>query len=188
GCGMGWLAARLAALGLETFAIDIVLDEVLGLKAAGAYLESGVYFERVQGELDRPPFRGGSMDLVICNASFHYAPDPDAVVDQADRVLRPGGAFVILNSPVHEDPRSAARAERDFRKHLLGLGADPDMVAGYSHLVRKELEDRLRRRFPSVHELPFDPGLLFRWTRTIKGLVLRMELASFPILVATKAG
>lgn len=186
GCGVGWLAAHLAARGLEVFAADIVLDDVLGLGAARAYLERGIPFERIWAELDRIPARDDVFGAVICNASLHYASDPSVVADEAARVLQPRAVFIVMNSPVHRDPASAQRAERDFRRHLEGLGAPADVVAAYRHFVLRDLEELLRARFQKVQLVPFDPGRMFRWIRAIKGLGLRMELATFPILVATK--
>jgi SAM-dependent methyltransferase/uncharacterized protein YbaR (Trm112 family) len=186
GCGTGWLAAGLASAGFETYAVDIVLDDVLGLGAARVYLDEGPPFERVWGELDRPPFRDASMDVVVCNASFHYASSPSVVVDEAARVLRPGGSLFIMNSPVHRDPASAARAQKDFRAHLRTLGAPRELAEAYRHAVRDDLEGQLRVRFSSVREVPFDPGRMFRWSRRLKGRLLRMELATFPIFLATK--
>ncbi len=185
GCGVGWLAYRLALGGRETYAVDIVRDDRLGLAAAEVYLRTGQYFERICAEIDRLPFLSGSIDAVICNASLHYATQVQEVVSEAARVLRPGGVFVVMNSPVYLDEESAKRAERDFRDHLGRLGANVDVVSSYNHFTRQQLETALSNSFGRVLEAPFDPGKMFRWTRRVKGIVLGMELASFPILYAT---
>ncbi len=188
GCGMGWLAYHLARRGLQVYALDAVVDDVLGLQAAGEYLRHGVSFERVQGEITSPPFLNGVLDMVIYNASLHYAPSASDALSEAARILRPGGIAVVMNSPVHEDADSAARAEADFRDHLQGLGASDALVRTYHHFVRRDLVSAIEGQIGPVQELPYDPGIGFRWMRRAKGIALRMELARFPILWARSRG
>lgn len=188
GAGIGWLSYRLAERGYESYAVDAILDDVLGLGAAGVYLRRGPHFERVWGELERPPFQRDSLDAVICNASLHYTPAIMETLGQIQRILRPGGTLIVLNSPVHEDKGDAARAEADFRSHLRRLGAGESVTSRVHHFVRPELEEGLRTAVGPVQNAPFDPGRAFRLTRRLKGLVLGMELATFPLLTATKPG
>lgn len=187
GAGVGWLARHLAEDGYTVYAVDVMMDEALGLGAAGTYLEDGAPLLRVRGEMERPPLRDHTMDVVISNASLHYASDLERVLNEVGRVLAPEGYFVIMNSPVHSDAGSAGRAQRDFRSHLDGLGAPHAVTTRYRHFVRKELVDALERLLGPVQEVEFDPGLAFRLVRVAKGVILRMEVASFPILVSRKA-
>lgn len=187
GSGVSWLSHNLAGRGHEVFAIDLLLDEVLGLGAADVYLRLGPYFERIWGEIDRPPLRDESVDAVICNASLHYARDLRETLSEIGRVLRPGGLFVVMNSPIHGDADSAQRAQSDFRNRLHRLGASKEVSSAYRHFSRDDLEAAIRATVGPVSEQEFDPGRSFRWIRRLKGIVLRMELASFPILYATKS-
>jgi len=186
GCGVGWLTNRLARRGYEAFAVDIVQDNALGLLAADVYLRAGSVFERVWGELERPPFQDRTFDAVICNASLHYAASLEVALGEVNRVLRPGGIFVVMNSPVHNEAQSAERAERSFRRRLSMLGASESLVSRYHHLVRSRLEGALTAAIGPPRHQRFDPGASFRWIRRAKGVLLRMELASFPILWAQK--
>ena len=188
GAGMGWLSRYLAQRDREVYALDAVLDDVLGLEAATVYLGNGPYFERVWGEMERPPFRDGSLDAVVCNASLHYAKDLGQTLAEVGRILAPGGSLILLNSPVHRDATSARRAEAGFQAHLLALGADQTVAERYHHFVRSELEGALTEAFGHVVEMPFDPGQGFRSVRWLKGIALRLELASFPIFISTIEG
>lgn len=186
GAGVGWLSYQLARLGGTVFATDLLLDKLLGLGAASLYVESGTFFERVRGDLERPPFRDRSADIVICNASLHYARNLEATLSEISRILVPGGLFMIMNSPVHRDVTSAARAEGDFRSHLERLGANAEVTSNYHHLVRETLESEIRSAVGPVGEVRFGTGRLFQSTRFVKSTVLRMELAGFPLIYARK--
>src|SRR2546426_2815064 len=186
GCGVGWLTNRLARRGYAAFAVDIVQDNALGLRAANVYLRAGSVFERVWGELERPPFQAGTFDAVICNASLHYAPSLELTLAGVNRVLRPGGVFVVMNSPVHNEAQSAERAERSFRSQLSRLGASEYLVSGYHHFVQSRLEAALAATIGPPRNQRFDPGRGFRLSRRAKGILLGMELASFPIIWAQK--
>jgi len=186
GCGVGWLSYHLARKGCQVYAVDAILDEVLGLGAADAYLRAGVYFERIWGEIERPPFQDASFDAVVCNASLHYVDSVRNALAEISRILAPNGAFVLMNSPVHHDLRSARGAERGARARLARLGATPEVAAAYHHFTFDELRDAFELAFGHLNEHPWDPGFTFRLIRRLKGLALRMELAEFPILWASK--
>lgn len=187
GCGVGWLSYRLAQRGYDVYAIDVVSDDVLGLGAAGVYVRSGVYFERIWGELERPPLAASSVDAVVCNASLHYAKDLQHTLVEVKNMLRPGGLLVAMNSPVYTDAESAERALADFQGRLRDLGASQEVVSNYHHFTRDSLVRAIASEVGPVTEERFDPGRGFRWSRRAKGAVLRMELASFPLLYARRA-
>jgi len=188
GAGVGWLAYHLARLGAVVFAADLVLDNALGLEAASQYIKSGVFFERVWGDLENPPFLQRSADIVVCNASLHYVRDLAATLSEISRILAPGGLFIVMNSPVHRDESSSARAQADFRDRLRRLGASEEVASSYHHLVRRTLESQVRATIGPLSEVRFSPGRLFQLKRLAKATLLRMELASFPLLYARKPG
>lgn len=186
GSGVGWLSHRLAERGHDVYAVDALTDSALGLGAAAVYLKSGRYFERIRATMERPPFHAGAVDVVVCNASLHYASDLEAVISALARVLRDEGRLVIMGSPVHSDERSARRAERNMREHLVSLGADVSVPSAYHHFTRTELLGRLTTLVGPTDEIPFEPGIGFRGLRWAKGVGLGMELARFPLLEARK--
>ena len=186
GCGFGWLSHILAGRGHEVYAIDLVLDEVLGLAAADVYMRAGTGFERVWGEIEHPPLRDQSVDAIICNASLHYALDLRGTLFEIERVLRPGGFLIVMNSPVHANLDSAQRAQSDFRKRLQRFGAAEEISSSYHHFFRDDLESTIRDVIGPVFEERFDLGRSFRLVRSLKGMAFRMQLASFPLLYAPK--
>jgi SAM-dependent methyltransferase len=58
-------------------------------------------YRLAQASAPYPPFAPASFDLVFCTHAFHHFPDKPQVVQAAYRLLRPGGAFAIVNF----DPR-----------------------------------------------------------------------------------
>jgi len=99
-------------------------------------------------------------------------------------VLRSEGVFVIMNTPVHRDPESANRASGHFRNRMRRLGARGGLLNGLQHFVASELESRLRDCFGKVQRHEPRDAFWFNNTRALKGAILRMELASFPIYEA----
>lgn len=186
GAGTGWLSYRLAQRGFRCYATDIVDDERIGLGALPRYAVSPKLIERALASLRHWPFHDESLDVAICNASLHYLADVEPAVAEAQRVLKRGGVFVIMNEPIHADATSAESASSSFRSRLRRLGGTGALVDGYSHLVASELEGVLRPRFRSVTKHTPRYGYPFRASRWAKGLVLRMELASFPLYEAIK--
>jgi len=185
GAGTGWLSYRLAEAGFRCYATDLVSDPDVGLGAAAAY-DARRGFERAIASLSRWPFRTGSVDVAVCNASLHYLPDIRPAVSEAARVLRREGVFVVMNDPVNRDQKSAERASSDFRDRLGSAGAHGSLVDGHRHFVATDLETSLRAEFPRLQRHDPDYGLGFRATRALKQVLLRMELASFPIYVARR--
>src|SRR3712207_3931822 len=59
---------------------------------------------KIYGDLGRLPVRTSSVDVVTANMVIEHLSDPDAVLREIGRVLRPGGRFVFhtpnYNSPV----------------------------------------------------------------------------------------
>lgn len=99
GCGPGDLVLEMAHLapGLHITGIDLA-PEMLAQAAARAE-ESGVG-DRVAfrlGDAQQIPFPDRSLDLVISTLSLHHWSAPVAALDEIARVLRPGGAFMILD-------------------------------------------------------------------------------------------
>jgi SAM-dependent methyltransferase len=130
GSGVGWLAYRLALRGHEVAAVD-VLDDDFGL---GVHRHYGCRFVSVHAEFDRLPFAGGTADVVIYNASFHYAADPVGTLGEALRVLARGGRLVIMDSPLYRQRASGAAMVRerteDFARKY-GLRPVPDASEGF---------------------------------------------------------
>lgn len=116
GAGCGWLAARLAAAGWSAAAVDITVDGGDGLATARWHPEELLL---IRAEMDRLPFGSSSLDLVVFNASLHYAPNVVDTLGEAVRVAKPGGLIVVMDSPVFEDPAAGEAMVSEFAAALV---------------------------------------------------------------------
>jgi ubiquinone/menaquinone biosynthesis C-methylase UbiE len=101
GAGNCWMSYRLALRGHWVIATDILSDPLDGL-AAGSHYQPHVTFSRINAEFDDLPIAPASLDLIIYNASVHYSTDYHRTLAEARRCLRPGGSFVIIDSPIYK--------------------------------------------------------------------------------------
>jgi SAM-dependent methyltransferase len=115
GAGSGWLSHRLTCLGHSAVAVDRLDDEADGLGACRHY---PVVFPVVQADFDALPFEASQFDVAVMNASLHYAPDPSATLMEVRRTVAPGGALVVLDSPIFVDDRDGRAMVEDQDRAL----------------------------------------------------------------------
>jgi SAM-dependent methyltransferase len=54
-----------------------------------------------QGDMEQPPIRPGSVDVVILSQALHHAVHPPRALEAAWKILRPGGTVLILDLVEH---------------------------------------------------------------------------------------
>ena len=118
GAGNCWMSFRLALLGYGMVAVDLLTNENDGLGAAEHFHKHlPIPISRFQAEAAHLPFRDGQFDVIIFNASFHYAEDYEAVLSEALRCLKPGGRLIALGPNI----RYTGNAYWDFCDHYIAL-------------------------------------------------------------------
>jgi SAM-dependent methyltransferase len=166
GAGNGWLSWRVAQRGHSALAVDLRDDDVDGLGAARAFTENApACMERCVASFERLPLRDECCDLVVFNASLHYAIDLDIAMSEARRVLRDGGRLAIIDSPFYaRDEQGAEMVEEKRRaaQSRFGVRAAALMALSFvEYLTRERLESaspamrwtRHRVRYPLWYEL-----------------------------------
>ena len=92
GCGSGELARHLAGIGYQVTGCDIA-PEMLR-QAQQADRAQGVRWIRLDPDWRKLPFASGGLDGVIAASVLEYVADPQAVLRECARVLRPGGTLL----------------------------------------------------------------------------------------------
>ncbi|HEX7588756.1 MAG TPA: class I SAM-dependent methyltransferase, partial [Anaerolineae bacterium] len=103
GAGNGWLANRLTQAGHSVAALDLSDDGLDGLGAAKHYASA---FKLYQAMFDALPFADSQFDMVVFNASLHYATNLSRTFWESLRVLTPTGTLVVMDSPLYRNPGS----------------------------------------------------------------------------------
>jgi ubiquinone/menaquinone biosynthesis C-methylase UbiE len=60
------------------------------------------------------PLADASVDVVISNGVIDLVPDKDAVFDEIERVLRPGGRLQLADVVIHQEVSADARERIDL--------------------------------------------------------------------------
>jgi ubiquinone/menaquinone biosynthesis C-methylase UbiE len=157
GCGTG-AAVRAAAEVVErAVGVDLSPKMLAAARRRAAGLP-GVEF--VEGDSENLPFADGEFSAVLCTASLHHYPHPEAAAREIARVLRPGGRVVI------------------------GDGTSDAVVMKVADFLCRKLEAGHVRfhRVEELRRLLEDAGLVRTEARSIWGGVYGLALAVRPAL------
>lgn len=99
GCGTGQVAAALAPFVTRVIAVDRSGEM---LQAARRRLRGAGNVDVRRGELEALPIADGELDAATLLLVLHHLPDPAAALNEAGRVLRPGGRLLIADMLPHD--------------------------------------------------------------------------------------
>lgn len=190
GAGSAWLASRLADMGHAVAALDVSVDDAdgLGARARCTPLSAADSVLLLEAAFDRLPIADAQADLVVFNASLHYARDCAVPLGEALRVLRPDGRVVVMDSPVYRDPRSGAAMVREREEALeraFGFRSDALGSEGYFTVRRlEEMASALAIRWRWLAPTPIWRSLAARLRAWLRG---RREPATLFVLVGRPA-
>ena len=128
GVGTGRIGVPLVQAGIDLTGLD------LSMPMLGKLREKNPSLPVVQGDATRMPWRDGTFDRVLAVHVLHLVPSWRELFDDVERVLVPGGAFIVNDTEEFGDIwseittrfRDAAGMETDFPGTT-----DLDEVAGY---------------------------------------------------------
>ncbi len=105
------LSARRVGPTGKAYGLDMT-DEMISL-ARENQLKAGVEnVEFLKGEIENIPLPEGSVDVIISNCVINLSADKDRVLEEAFRVLKPGGRFAVSDIVVRGD------VPPEIRKHM----------------------------------------------------------------------
>lgn len=158
GCGLGGPAMRLAdRLGCQIVGVDLVASNV---EAATERVAAAGLADRVsvrQGDALDLPFEDRAFDVVWSQDAWCHVPDKAALVQEAARMVRPGGCVAFADwvetAPMQEGQRDAV---------LDALSAPNfETMDGYQRLLedqglvvehRRDISERFAARYDNVME------------------------------------
>ena len=137
GCGNGRVARLLAERVREVQAVDVV-------ESPEWHAGDRVAFQVADGE--ELPFDDGSFDLVHSKDSLHHMGNPERALAEYRRVLRPGGAALIVEA----------------NRYNPSLFVQMTLVRRHEHFTRSRFTSLVAETFPEVRfgafEAHYVPG------------------------------
>ena len=85
GCGNGDFSVELLNMGFDVHGIDLADCPVLGKRHTKVDLQTQTY-----------PFPDNSFDIVFSKSVVEHLREPDFLIDEVHRVLKPGGTFICM--------------------------------------------------------------------------------------------
>jgi 2-polyprenyl-3-methyl-5-hydroxy-6-metoxy-1,4-benzoquinol methylase len=182
GAGCGWLSSRLARQGHDVVALDRLDDDADGALLAR---QDRPPFVAVRGDFEALPFEPGQFDVVVFNASLHYARQAEDVLGRAAQMLKPRGTLVVMDSPTFV---RSSDGESMVATQMAAVGAVHDLAdvvrPGIGYLTFANLDraaERLRRQ---ASFYPSHGPLAWRLRRPLARRQLGREPATFGVWVA----
>jgi arsenite methyltransferase len=116
GCGAGTdllIAAQMTGPAGRVIGVDMTPAMLAQVEASAR--EMGLEnVELHESLIESLPLDDASVDPVISNGVIDLVPDKDAVFDEIDRVLRPGGRLQLADVVIHEEVSEDARKRIDL--------------------------------------------------------------------------
>jgi arsenite methyltransferase len=116
GCGAGTdllIAAQMTGPEGHVIGVDMTTSMLDRVRASAAQM--GITdIELHESLIESLPLDDASIDVVISNGVIDLVPDKEAVLDEIDRVLRPGGRLQLADVVIHEEVSEDARKRIDL--------------------------------------------------------------------------
>ncbi len=94
GCGTGYLISMLSKdYNAEYIGLDLSPEMIN--QAIRKNIKNARFIE---GRSDELPFEDNSFDIVTCSQSFHHYPETDKPMQEAKRVLKNGGLYILSDT------------------------------------------------------------------------------------------
>jgi ArsR family transcriptional regulator len=127
GCGTGAMTQALAPFVARVIAVD---GSVEMLRAAERRLEAVTNVEVRRGAIEALPIGDAELDAAVMMLVLHHVPEPGRALEEAARVLKPGGRLLVVDMNPHDRAEYQQRmghvwlgfSDRQMRRFLGGAG------------------------------------------------------------------
>jgi SAM-dependent methyltransferase len=187
-CGTGNLAVIAARHGCLTSGLDIAANLIA--QARERARQEGLDIEYTEGDAEAMPYPDASFDAVVSMYGVMFAPRPEHVVSELQRVAKPGGLIALAN---WTPGGFIGRMFAVFARHLPPpAGLPSPLLWGDEAAVRSRFngtvaELRLTRQIARMC-FPFDPAGTVEFFRRYYGPTLRAFAALNPASQAALLG
>jgi SAM-dependent methyltransferase len=102
GCGEGYLTVETARWAKQVTAVDRSTGVLARARALAERKKlSNITWKK--GELEKLPIDTNTMDVALLSQALHHASEPPTALEEALRVLKPGGRLLILDLRPHDE-------------------------------------------------------------------------------------
>jgi len=179
GCGEGHNTRLVAQRGARMTAIDISDTFLRHACAEEEKHPLGIVYRRASGE--RLPFKPGSFDFCMATMSLMDMAKPEQTLEQAFRVLKPGGFFQFsITHPCFLTPKLRWLFDRKGRKDAMAVGDYFRKEDGViDEWIFGAAPEALKNRFPKFRIPRFD-RTLSSWLNSVLDAGFVLERLSEP--------
>lgn len=130
GCGEGDLTLLLARFAKRVIAVDLSAQMLRVVQERFAEAGATGHVTVEKGDLENLPLPAGSVDAAFVSQVLHHAARPGKALQEASRILKPGGRLILLDLAPHDQEWVRSEwadqwlgfDERELRGWLTGAG------------------------------------------------------------------
>ncbi len=142
GCGTGLLIDMLSKECNKEF-VGLDLSPEMIKEAKKKNIKNAKF---VEGRSDELPFENNTFDIVTCSQSFHHYPETDKPLQEALRVLKPGGLYIISDTGVEPFKKFGVKVD-DFIYRTFSNSGDCNIS-----YLEKMVKDMENNGFKIIHK------------------------------------
>ena len=133
GCGTGYLINMLAKeYDADYTGLDLSPEMIKQAKSKN--IKNAIL---VEGRSDKLPFENDTFNVVTCSQSFHHYPETDKPIQEAKRVLKQGGLYILSDTGVGPFKMLGVRLDDFLYRHFSNTG---DCNISYMEKTIRDME------------------------------------------------
>ena len=133
GCGTGYLIDMLTKSHEAEFT-GLDLSPEMIKQANNKNIKNAKFLE---GRSDEIPFENNTFDIITCSQSFHHYPDTDKSMQEARRILKPGGLYILSDTGVGFFKMLGVKVDDFIYRHFSNTG---DCNVSYMEKTIRDME------------------------------------------------